>query len=57
MRYTPLTFQMVPLDVQAELLTERVKRMQREGIKPIRTRERLLDVQRKQAREFKARNR
>lgn len=57
MRYTSLTFQMLPLDVQAELLTERVKRMRREGIKPIRTSQRLLDVQRKQARELKARNR
>ncbi len=48
-----LTQPLLPLDVQARMLEARARRMEREGIEPVRTRERLRTVQRQQAREFK----
>lgn len=47
------TVPMMPLNVQAQILEARARRMKAEGIEPVRTREKLRDIQRQQAREFK----
>jgi hypothetical protein len=53
MNRNELTQPLLSLDVQQRLLIERVRRLEREGIEPVKTRARLRTVQRHQAREFK----